>query len=175
LVQGPSSAAQQGQSSAAGNAPAPAAAGVQRQHKREREQPGLPKNYVANMLGAISALHQHEKCADVLVVGVHAVSFSLATQLPAAMTPIAVLIGVAGWHRFEVKHVSGGGRRSPPRGGVDPSGENQQLLVDETVVEEGPTMSGAAIGTFQQNDKCHTCLCVPGHNAGRQGTTECLK
>lgn len=29
--------------------------------RRERPSAGLPKEYVANMLGAISALHQHEK------------------------------------------------------------------------------------------------------------------
>ncbi len=33
----------------------------QQEGRRERPQAGLPKEYVANMLGAISALHQHEK------------------------------------------------------------------------------------------------------------------
>ncbi|EIE24244.1 hypothetical protein COCSUDRAFT_47203 [Coccomyxa subellipsoidea C-169] len=65
----------------------------QQEGRRERPQAGLPKEYVANMLGAISALHQHEK--------------------------------------YEVRHVSGGGQRSPPRGGFDITASNQQLLVDE--------------------------------------------
>jgi len=32
--------------------------------------------------------------------------------------------------RWEVKHMPGGGQRSPPRGGADPAAANQQLLVD---------------------------------------------
>ncbi|KAK9837431.1 hypothetical protein WJX81_001944 [Elliptochloris bilobata] len=50
------------------------------------------KKYIANMLGAVSALQEHEK--------------------------------------WEVKHMHGGGQRSPPRGGADPGAANQQLLVD---------------------------------------------
>ena len=38
--------------------------------------------------------------------------------------------------------MSGGGRRSPPRGGVDPSGDNQQLLVDEPEAEGVPSAAG---------------------------------
>ena len=30
-----------------------------------------------------------------------------------------------------MKHISGTGRRSPPRGGLDPSAQNQQLLADD--------------------------------------------
>jgi len=39
----------------------PEAAASQQGGRRERPSAGLPKNYVANMLGAISALHGHEK------------------------------------------------------------------------------------------------------------------
>lgn len=43
------------------------------------------------------------------------------------------LLTIDSWcgDRYEVRHVSGGGQRSPPRGGFDPAAENQQLLVDE--------------------------------------------
>ena len=47
-------------SGAAAEAPQQAAAS-QEGGRRERPSAGLPKEYVANMLGAISALHQHEK------------------------------------------------------------------------------------------------------------------
>lgn len=48
---------------APGQATAPSApvGGAQQEGRRLRQQPELPQNYVANMLGAINALHQHEK------------------------------------------------------------------------------------------------------------------
>ncbi|CAL8462199.1 g1730 [Coccomyxa elongata] len=97
-------------SSAAAEAPTEAAAS-QQGGRRERAKPGLPKEYVANMLGAISALHQHEK--------------------------------------YEVRHVSGGGQRSPPRGGFDLTAENQQLLVDEP--DEDAMIAGTS-GHHRLND-----------------------
>lgn len=51
--------------------------------------------------------------------------------------------------RYEVKHISGTGRRSPPRGGVDPSAQNQQLLADDDDEEDaalaGPTGGPAGL------------------------------
>eukprot|EP00884_Botryococcus_braunii_P023476 jgi/Botrbrau1/9812/Bobra.0322s0017.2 len=39
--------------------------------------------------------------------------------------------------KWEVKHVSAMGRRSPPRGGLDPLADNQQLIVGESDEEAG--------------------------------------
>ena len=43
--------------------------------------------------------------------------------------------------RWEVKHMHGGGQRSPPRGGADPAAANQQLLVDS---DSGASGDGGA-------------------------------
>ena len=45
--------------------------------------------------------------------------------------------------RYEVRHVSGVGQRSPPRGGVDPQAPNQQLLVDEDNDDDLPASEAA--------------------------------
>ena len=51
--------------------------------------------------------------------------------------------------RYEVRHVSGVGQRSPPRGGVDPQGANQQLLVDDDNDDDLPASAAAG----------HACSC----------------
>ena len=38
--------------------------------------------------------------------------------------------------RFDIKHVSGLGGRSPPRGGVDPNSGNQQFVLSSSEDEE---------------------------------------
>lgn len=39
--------------------------------------------------------------------------------------------------RFDIKHVSGMGGRSPPRGGIDPNSGNQQFVLASSEDEEG--------------------------------------
>ncbi len=46
--------------------------------------------------------------------------------------------------------MSGGGQRSPPRGGVDPDAPNQQLLVDDNEDDNLPASAAAGL----------TCHCV---------------
>ncbi len=48
----------------------------------------------------------------------------------AVCTPSATLSALFGICRFEVKHVSGMGGRSPPRGGAAAGAANQQFLAD---------------------------------------------
>jgi len=56
--------------------------------------------------------------------------------------------------------VSGGGQRSPPRGGVNPDAPNQQLLVDDDEDDNLPASAAAGL----------TCHCVSSIVI-----TECLK
>ena len=56
--------------------------------------------------------------------------------------------------------MSGGGQRSPPRGGVDPDAPNQQLLVDDDEEDNLPASAAAGL----------TCHCVSSTVA-----TECLQ
>ena len=51
--------------------------------------------------------------------------------------------GDDGGCRFEVKHVSGMGGRSPPRGGAAVDAANQQLLVDSEEEPADDTQAGA--------------------------------
>ena len=46
--------------------------------------------------------------------------------------------------RYQVKHVSGGGQRSPPRGGLDPKSANQQLLVSDDDDDLAPSAAAGA-------------------------------
>ena len=65
--------------------------------------------------------------------------------------------------RYEVRHVSGGGQRSPPRGGFDLTAENQQLLVDEP--DEDAMIAGTsgtktlALMTFLLQCACSRLQC----------------
>ena len=43
-----------------------------------------------------------------------------------------------------MKHVSGGGQRSPPRGGVDANAANQQLLVGDDEEDLAPSAAAGA-------------------------------
>ena len=47
--------------------------------------------------------------------------------------------------RYEVRHVSGVGQRSPPRGGVDPQAANQQLIVDDDNDDDLPASEAAGL------------------------------
>ena len=56
--------------------------------------------------------------------------------MPCAMCVLCAMCARAVLCRFEMRHGLGGGR-SPPRGGMDPGGDNQQFVVGDMESSEG--------------------------------------